>query len=443
MLFLVKANEIKIGKIFELSKIYENSIWSASDNIINSPFGIYKKGTMKIHDKNPFIFQNNNGFGTIGDKKVEIYTFKYGKNYELIFCNDKFVAIKVMTGKELNDIIFYLEHTEEIFLIQYLIRANLTMNNNDTLDRIKPTNSIVSLQSINTLRDLNSKWFATTKIDGVTCLVAYLSDFKKILVIELQTKMVVFNNNMKIIATIPIELELNNKLFLGEYYEKTNSVYLFLEVNDRNNDFHIDIMHMKEFVEHYHSKISLEYRKSIKDITIVMNNIVIDADYKSLTKQIEEIKMKEKNMPITDGIVYGNVANKLHYKWKPPRLNTIDFYVYMESSPSNTIFLYTYTDNPYKVINHEKYKYKTSKFNIITSPFDKNTKFVLWKIQFGHYSSDVIKKFHNKIVECQYIGGQWILYIVLEDKITPNYHMVAINIMQTINNPIVIGDLLN
>jgi hypothetical protein len=406
------------------------------------------------------------------DSRIEIWRSKYNEFEEIIVVNGIVTALKVRTEIDLRNLLFGIKH-EYKYIINFLIRQNKRMKiaREELLSNVDPTNIVVSLKDIKQLTG-RGKWFVNTKLDGITSVIAYLKDVgldgKTILVgYELKGKGV--NEESREIFNIEVTDALweTNIIFLGEYYIFENSdvekIYIFMEANDMNESFKID----------YDNIVKFKRNCGKEGIGIIdINNIVIakkTEDYKVITKKILDIKSKMgDDFPETDGLVYGRIEDKFQLKWKPPELNTIDFYLIFGI---DTLYLYA-AENKYKAIARLKgqdqfnpnylknlRKLEGAKKIPVKLIIEREgfAKYILQLYTIQKYKKEQFddeqdkmdiqlnqwkEEFNERIVECKFLECMWIPYRVREDKKNPNNFRIADAIWDTISNPIKISDLL-
>ena len=196
-------------------------------------------------------------------------------------------------------------------------------------------------------------------------------------------------------------------------------------------------------------KIVAEYGNSDK---IRVNYMILSKPregFRSITRKILEIKQQADLVALieSDGLIYGSIATKIQYKWKPAIATTIDFYVIWKAGQVNL-----YVGNNIRYVK-KKRGFKNWRRNV---PFyfshDDNKNYVnMWFLSQAspkarwsagdprNDSSD----FNNKIVECRRThNGIWEPVRTRPLKPNPNYYMTAINNIKILNNPILLEDLI-
>lgn len=412
-LVLINGKQDTPPSILKLDRSWSNSVWKADDREVSFPMGRF----VASHNYDGLLTYRFTGFpkSVSGSSSIEVYMFA---EYVLVYVDHVPLAFVFTNPKRIADVKYLRLFSEELFRIQYAIRSR--QSRDDCIATICPRNSIISLDNIDKLR--TGRWFATTKIDGETALVAYIAAMHRLLIIRLHNKLVHVDGEIDVVyRDDDTNLGTSDQLFLGEWTED-RKIYLFLEVNDIDIDFHRDIANIDAFLK----LVSGEKYSFIRK-----NNIVIDKPYQDLTRDIEQLR---KMFQLNDGIVYGNVDTKEHYKWKPVSQNTIDFYADVDR---DTVRLYTHIqpEKTKDIIRGPKYRYSRDPYAVIKKP---GLDYILWT----SFHARGQEKYHGKIVECQYVDRRWNIYRERPDKIHPQNHFVAIRIMKTINNPIALGDLM-
>lgn len=478
MIFIIKWSDTNkpIPVFMELNMTLENSVWNIYEDDKHGNLETYDGKYILRRDLvfneifHPFMKSEDSDIkfpcklvydeiekGIKCNKKIEIWRSKYNEFEELIVVNGIITAIKVRTEVDLRNLLFGIRH-EYKYIINFLIRQKkeIIIPRENLLMNVDPTNIVVSLKNKIQLSG-SGEWFVNTKLDGVTCVVAYLKDLggKSLLVsYELKGKGVSMGSREIFNIEVTDELWDTDIIFLGEYYvfdvSNVEKIYLFMEANDMNKDFRIDYKNMKKFKDN-----CMNEGISIIDI----NNIVIarnDEDYRGITKRILDIKSKlGEKFPEIDGLVYGRILNKFQLKWKSPELITIDFYCIIKN---HTIYLYAAEKRRLALqkMRGGSYISKLRKLEgkktipvdlIIKKEIGSNYVLQLFTIQ--KYSKDMYiqvdkwkEKFNKRIVECKFLECIWTPYRIREDKKYPNNFRVAVDIFDTIKNPVKISDLL-
>ena len=421
MLIYVPSNKKNVNTdMYKLYKEYDRSMFSFTEN---KEFVFYEGIYVYSEQKGAYVLERKSLLGQVGKEKIDIYVCKYNDKYELICRLGIILGIRCV-AEDLDNIIMSIKNPD-YFITLYTINLYCSHKVKNLVD-VVPTNNIVSLPNIDVLHE--GKWFATTKVDGETCAIAVLSN--KIIAWRMKSKKIESEN---IIFEYPMENNDEERVFLGEYF--MGNVYLFLECNDTYGDFHVDIAHMKAFISFIDGKnVDINGVKAVIN-NIKMNNIFIDDTYQKLAQKVNALAMANVGL-MTDGIVFGNIKTKEHYKWKPVIQNTIDFYVYYTGKD---MLLYCYIENKSikRVMENERYRYS----DYDTVPIKgTDTSYIIWKIEYNVEEFDM--RYQNKVVECQYIDEHWIPYRIREDKTIPQYYNVATKIWLTIKNPILYSDLI-
>lgn len=259
--------------------------------------------------------------------------------------------------------------------------------------------------------------FVTIKMDGITVLVGVLKDFG-IRIYDAKLKQCIWSD---------MEYRSDKNIVFGGEYLEDHRVYLFMEMNDKNIDFKKDLQRMTTFEK--------AYRLYNPDSKIHVNYIEIGNNYKAITRKLLERKTRELDSGViipSDGLVYGSISTKEHYKWKP--MNTVDFYVvsrnrYLNLYVGNTI------KNALALMRKRTRKIKGVKFILGSGAYIK-------MFYTGIQYDDVERKYNGKIVEFSYNGRRWIPIKIREDKIIPNNIRTVQSALKAILNPIDLSELI-
>lgn len=220
--------------------------------------------------------------------------------------------------------------------------------------------------------------------------------------------------------------ELIGTIVIGEYMPKYKSFSAFDTLFFRNRD-----VRSENLLTRY------GYLDSVSRLIKHSSFIVKKLFYKSnLEKNITEaFKYADKKFDKedVDGVVFSPLNkpyySKLHYKWKPIELSTIDFVPVQTSN--NEYMLYAYGPGPDKPL----LLFQGSK----TFPFSGRTS--LSKQEIAEVT-DKGRLDPATVVEFQFKNGKFVPYRLRSDKINPNFIKVAESIWDDINNPIAKDELI-
>lgn len=450
MIFLIEFKLHEKPKFFEKAVIIEEGEWKFVEDGKNIYLlswdgeWLYRTDIILNDIYHPLMKINEKGHK--GDKMITIWRNKYNKDEEIIEVNGICVAIRCRTEIDVRNLIFGIKN-EYLYVINWLIRSrrNRRLDRDAMLYSVAPTNSVVSLASVDQVRGLG-KWFVTTKIDGVTSVIAWLKDYNRIVGFELIGGVAQLNS--KKIIDIEIDISRNNDVAFGNTISERNDVvflgewtgshvYLFLEANDQTGDFRVDYANMKRFVQ------------DVNNDMIRMNNIYIAKSNEGRRDLMKKIIPMSGGPDTGEGYVFGNISTKHHLKWKPPHLNTIDFYVIIREKSSLYLYAADHIGNAKKRMRGEYIKLlrrQEGKSRIPVNLIIGRKGYVkqLWAIQKRtiDFDPDWREKFNERIVECQYLNNQWIPYRVRPDKVNPQNWRWANAIWETIKNPIRMNELL-
>lgn len=377
---------------------------------------IYTTSHGKIYTK------SNYNTPIITTKKKSIYVvYKniYQPHIKLYVINNILEVAIMQKPYEIDNILYSLRHPE-LYAIKFYMKSHkkYQIYRENIISAVTPSNKPGGLYTVS---QIPSNPFVNIKRDGVTAIVGFLPDFG-VVVVDTRDKIIWVDKEFKI-----KKLE----VYLGEYIVADNIVYLFVDTNDFNKDFRVDVKNMKHIIKLYNSPtIQLNYielartREDYKAPTRrLLTRVGLDID------TVTDMKFMNSDIKL-DGLIYGNINTRAHYKWKPQVMNTIDFYVKYKNK-----YVYFYA-------GQNKSKAVPPLRNI---PFP-------WRIGNKKYAPTFFmrvkgdekmwKKYDGMIVECKYENGIWVPYRIRDDKPYPNHYPVAVNIMKIIKSPISITDLI-
>jgi len=381
-----------INKNFKKTTSYTTN-FIINTNVINTYDGIYNEdnGKYYISEASP----------EEGDDICDVYKFRYGDGI-IVTINGTPEYIK--PGRNIKNMLMALKKPIK-FVINWTMKKNGCIGN---IENVKP--AMHKPKNLERVQQIPTDPFVTIKMNGITVLCAFLKHFG-IQVVDLQDNVIFSDESYK---------HYTNEVFGGEYID--NKVYLFMEINENNRDFRIDYHNMTRAIEAYNNE----------DL-ITLNIIEIAApgeNFRIITRRLMEHRadMESNGIHIkSDGLIYGSISTKLHYKWKPPEANTVDFYVIHRHGK-----LHLYIG---KLRRRVKRRQTYRNLPLIIGD--------------GEYVSAYYKtipvndpSFDDKIVEFQYIRRRWIPYKIRPDKVVPNNIRTLLSTLKSLEHPINISNLI-
>ena len=445
MLFIIDFKTNNVPIFMKLSSETNDGTFSIIGNILKLNKNKFKKhdNIIYVDGLSPFIMinQSNIMFSNKSEGKlVKIYESRYNKYERIVEVDGQLSAIMVRTEDDLRNLIFGIEYPRKYIINSIIIDNKLRRSNMDRLIKnVTPTNIVVSLNSINQLKG-KGEWFITTKIDGMTAVIAFIQESKELVAIELKQKKIGPEAKILLIKKVNEFLYDHSVVFMCEHYE--GDFYLFLECNDKYGDYRKDLKNMKHFINNC----------NVFGITNVkLNNIIVakkNETFRDITNKMTKLDLSK--FPKTDGYVYGRISDKVHFKWKPVNQLTIDLLIKIING-----FMYMYAGenkfNAIRRIKNDKRYIKDLRFaqkaNKVQSPLiigKKKYISQLWKIQKISKTKDgtIVDELHDKICEMSFRNGRWMFLRYRKDKTVPNNYSVCENMWKMIKNPIKFIDLL-
>jgi len=459
-LFRIETEVIEVPKFLELIGPAECpcGFYVTEDGVQRAA---YLDGTYELDTS--VIYKGVRGYRKISDvhimaddlpKKslVQVYRSFVNPSEELITLDGIMMMIRVDTMDDIDHMKFGMKHPTK-YLVNDLIKKGFVKTERKRQHKrdIIPTNVVVSLESIDQIKD--EDLFVTTKVDGVTCVLAYDDRMSILVAFELKGKGLTAESKLLYLIE-DVDLMQDSSVWLGEYLpdptvEGKGRTFIFMKSDDTIGDYRVEYKMMEDFV------------RRVNRPEITLNKIVIATppygpkgegeNYRGVTKRI--IDLDDGSIP-TDGYVYGIIKNKIQYKWKPAHKKTIDFYMkyYVVNRRYARLHLYL-ADNVNKAFKRLKDARgsgpRVNYMKIIKKP---RARYVLqiYAVETTIESGDpdvstfdaIIEKYNDKIGECQYIDGVWRPTRLRPDKTWPNNYAVGESIFQTIKNPIKLSDLV-
>lgn len=332
---------------------------------------------------------------------ITIYENEYDNSNKVIYIDGKATLIGVRNPIDVENIIYSFKEPM-IYCIKVHIDAPFEKIS------IRSTTMVNSVKSLERIEDIPKNVFVTYKVDGITAIIAYIKHYG----------LLCYDTKWRQLEVRDIKIDYPDSVFLGELYE--NKYYLFLEANKK--PFTEDYKHMKKFIE------------LLKQDDIRMNYIIMGKEtYQEKVKKLLEITSKEKDIPKSDGIIFGDVDTKKHLKWKSLHDKSIDFYV---KNYKDATYLYASIKSTHikKLYRQLVNKYPREIIIIGEGPYVK----LVWTKEVNTFD----EKYNNKIVECKYEENKWIPFRIRDDKTLPNNYTIANRMWWTIQNPIPFDKLI-
>ena len=360
---------------------------------------------------------------SMGNVEYEILRSKYDEHHEII----KVLAhmyIRVRSFADYNNLVFSIKRPY-LYITRFLIRENKPYKGKNNISKVKPTNTVIGLSK---LKDIPKDPFVTLKIDGETTIISYLMDHG-IFAFDLRGK--------ELFRDLDVHkrgIYDDNVIFLAEYHN--DCFYLFMEANDLYEDFRIDYEHMHTFANAYGNTNRIRVNYMVLSSPTNPSHQQIIQDILDIKVNLPEINGR---VPETDGIVIGSISTKMHYKWKPPDLLTIDFYLLFKEG---LICMYV-GDRIYNARKSMKRSRKKIPVPyIIGSGQYVSVLFLTQQVKDPDKYSEWKTEYDKKIVECKRIDGEWIPFRHRPDKDVPNNIKTAKSNVYILNHPIKISDLI-
>jgi hypothetical protein len=373
-----------------------------------------KKTPQKALDRIRYTFVHRSGLFKLDISRDELASGRIEYQYEAEF-------IRKPSYNEVMGLLNFLKNQvatfrHEHFIIQQLnqyfsreIRRRRLDKNTPFVQFIKP----ISIKRYNI--PFLHEYVVLNKMDGI----GYILFFSK--------AGAYYINNADISSYLKVSPpDLVGTIILGEYMPKYKNFSAFDTLFFRNRD-----VRSENLLTRY------GYLDSVSGILKHPSFIVKKLFYKSsLEKNITEaFKYADKKFDKedTDGLVFSPLNkpyySKLHYKWKPIELSTIDFVPVQTSN--NEYMLYVYGPGPDKPL----LLFQGSK----TFPFSGRTSLTRQEVA---QVTDKDRLDPTTVVEFQFRNGKFIPYRLRSDKINPNFIKVAESIWDDINNPIAKDELI-
>jgi hypothetical protein len=342
LILLSRHIDVKSCKYYLFSK--EKNGFRQDENKITIEDDVYVCSN-KVDGVKVYYLSEKDKYNT-DKRRISIYRNQFDQSFELIYVENVLTAA-IISDNRIDLFKMSLADPIKYALATYIGQDLMPLNKIETLVDIKRQ---LDSDIDNEVSKPEDSLFLSTKINGETCLVFISID-----------KTYIFSMKMKKIDSIIREMDITMPdgrvmIFLAELVKSTKTglddIYLFLECRN-NGDFKIDMKHMKTACEH------------VKEFK--MNTFIIGEKRQDAFKKILDIKP---DYP-TDGVVFGNIWTKEHYKWKPVEFMTVDFLV----------------------LHDDYYTINVTEREVIK----------VW----AKVSGDEWSQYIGKVVECNYLNGKW------------------------------------
>jgi hypothetical protein len=316
-----------------------------------------------------------------------VFKTKFG---EIIKINNSLFILKSKTILELKNLKYYTINPI-LSRIKNIIN-NKNMKKKKLLKYVKIEDKVITLEDISFLH--NPNLFMMKKLNGITCIIGFLN-----------IGVYVFDTKEK---SLYIDKKYKSKVervFIGEYLNKSKKIYIFREANSSQKNFIIDNKMVEKYVSKYNKLDKIDF-----------------IDIKIGRKYLTNIPtlLKQKNI---DGIIFGDIYSNIRYKWK--KNITIDFYIKITGSIIEFYIGNIKKNNGKKWFGKGKYVHELYHTQTIEEVDD-----------------DEWYKFNNNIVECFYRRNKWKPIRIRADKKFANNILTVISNIKMIKNPITLDDLL-
>ncbi len=320
----------------------------------------YEHGTWRIKNIRHFT-------KTTTREYISIYKFKYNNAIKMYIVNGQLFGFSYLSRKtNPKNFIYYLRNPRLYIISKHIDSGAYSYEfSKKRVNIVPPLIDILKIPSINNL-------FITAKLDGITATIAFIKNHGLICIDR--TKNILYEDkNFQVNRT---------HIFNGEYMNGT--FYMYLEIC--NQSFKIDYKNIEKYIKLYGNTDIIN-----KNIIIFPSNSIGDALRKI---QVERTKRRLK----TDGYIFGNISTKKHFKWKPTKDITNDFFIKLHNG---TVYQYVGAK-----LNRELYERPLMQRNDSSHPIkniykrvSRNYGWVLFRI-IDNADAKLWSKYDGYIVEC-------------------------------------------